>query len=503
MSEFIQYLPLALSIQNILTLLLGVIGGLILGATPGLSPTMAVALLVPFTFHMDPTTGLILLGAVYTATVAGGAISAILINIPGAPANIATLLDGHPMAKQGKSQTALYTCFISSLIGGLFGMLIMILFTPPLARIALKFGPSEMFWIAIFGITVMAGLSSGSIAKGLIGGMFGLLISTIGYSPLLGVPRFVFLEVLTGGVAIVPALIGLFAIPQVFSLAEKLDARHISRPEYKPEKGILLKTFIENIKMVKALSIGSVVGTIIGVIPGAGGQVSGLIAYDQIRKFSKKPESFGKGNPEGVAAAESANNAMVGPSLIPLLTLSVPGSPTAAVLLGGLLIHGLFPGPDLFLNNAPVTYAFIGSLVLAQLAMCIFGLTMSRYSYMVMSVPNLFMIAAVTVLAVFGTYSVQNSFEDVIVMFGLGTLMYIGNKFGFSAAPVVLGIILGPIAENNFLKGKLIAETDVGVFSYFFTGPMNIIIILLCAVSIAYSIYGEIRAFKRAKEKNE
>ena len=500
MSEFIQYFPLALTGTNLITLVLGVIGGLILGATPGLSPTMAVALLVPFTFHMDPTAGLILLGAVYTATVAGGAISAILIKIPGAPANIATLLDGYPMAQQGKSQTALYICFISSLIGGLFGMLIMILFTPPLAKIALKFGPSEMFWIAIFGITVMAGLASGSIAKGLFGGMFGLLISTIGYSPILGVPRFVFLDVLTGGVAIVPALIGLFAIPQVFSLAEKLDV-HIEMPDYRPEKGILLKTFIQNLKMVKALGIGSVVGTIIGVIPGAGGQVAGLIAYDQTRKFSRKPESFGTGNPAGVAAAESANNAMVGPSLIPLLTLSVPGSPTAAVLLGGLLIHGLFPGPDLFINNASVTYAFIGSLVLAQVAMCVFGLAMSRYSYKVMSVPNLYMIAAVTVLAVFGTYSVQNSFDDVIVMFSLGTLMYMGSKFGFSAAPVVLGIILGPIAEDNFLKGKMIAETDVGMFSYFFTGYMNIIIILLCAGSIAFSVYSEIRAFKQLKER--
>lgn len=500
MAEFFEYLPLALTFTNLLTLILGVIGGLILGATPGLSPTMAVALLVPFTFHMDPTTGLILLGAVYTATVAGGAISAILINIPGAPANIATLLDGYPMAQQGKAQAALYTCFISSLVGGLFGMLIMILFTPPLARIALKFGPSEMFWIAIFGITVMAGLSSGSIAKGLIGGMFGLLISTIGYSPLLGMPRFVFHDVLIGGVAIVPALIGLFAIPQIFSLAEKLDM-HIERPKYKPEKGVLLRTIVETLKMVKALGIGSVVGSVIGVIPGAGGQVAGLVAYDQIKKFSKNPESFGTGNPEGVAAAESANNAMVGPSLIPLLTLGVPGSPTAAVLLGGLLIHGLFPGPDLFLKNASVTYAFIGSLVLAQLAMCIFGLALSRYSYMVMNVPNLFMIAAVTVLAVYGTYSVQNSFDDVIVMLCLGSLMYIGNKFGFSAAPVVLGIILGPIAEDNFLKGKLIADTDVGAFSYFFTGPMNIIIILLCAASICYSIYGEIKAFKIAQEQ--
>ena len=500
MADFLQYFPLALTFTNILTMILGVIGGLILGATPGLSPTMAVALLVPFTFHMNPTTGLVLLGAVYTATVAGGAITAILINIPGAPANIATMLDGHPMAKMGKSQNALYMCFISSLIGGLFGMLIMILFTPPLARIALKFGPSEMFWVAIFGITVMAGLASGSIAKGLFGGMFGILISTIGYSPILGVPRFIFHDVLIGGVAIVPALIGLFAIPQVFYLAEKVYFQ-IERPDYKPQKGILLKTLIENLKMTKALVIGSVVGTIIGLIPGAGGQVSGLIAYDQIRKFSKKTQRFGKGNPAGVVAAESANNAMVGPSLIPLLTLSVPGSPTAAVLLGGLLIHGLFPGPDLFLNNASITYAFIASLVIAQLAMCIFGLAMSRYSYMVMGVPNLYMIAAVTVLAVYGTYSVQNNFADVIVMFSLGTLMYIGNKFGFSAAPVVLGLILGPIAEDNYLIGKLIAETDIGAFKYFFGGSMNMMIILLCAASIGYSVYGEIRAIKKVKEK--
>jgi putative tricarboxylic transport membrane protein len=496
MGEFLQYFPQALTPINLLVLILGTLGGLFLGATPGLSPTMAVALLVPFTFHMDSATGLILLGAVYTSTVAGGAISAILINIPGAPANIATLLDGYPMALQGHSQRALYICFISSLVGGLFGMVIMILFTPPLARIAIQFGPSELFWTAIFGITVMAGLASGSIFKGLIGGMFGLLISIIGYSPVLGVPRFVFTDVLTGGVAIVPALIGLFAVPQVFSLMEELYAE-TKKVDYRPKRGVLLKTIVENLKMIKALGIGSVVGTIIGIIPGAGGQVAGLIAYDQTRKFSKDPTLFGKGNPQGVAAAESANNAMVGPSLIPLLTLSVPGSPTAAVLLGGLLIHGLFPGPDLFQSHADVTYTFIASLVLAQFAMCLFGIMMSRYSYSVMRVPKLQMIAAVTVLAVFGTYSVQNSFDDVIVMFVLGTLMYIGRKVGFSPAPVVLGIILGSIAEDNYLKGKMIADTDVGMFTYFFTGSINVIIILLCAASIGYSIFSEIRAHRK------
>jgi len=498
--DFITYFPQALTPINLLVLVLGVIGGLFLGATPGLSPTMAVALLVPFTFHMEPATGLVLLGAVYTATVAGGAISAILINIPGAPANIATLLDGHPMAKQGQAQKALYYCFISSLVGGLFGMAMMIFFTPPLAEISMEFGPSEMFWIAVFGISVMAGLTSGSVLKGLIGGMFGLLVSVIGYSPMLATPRFVFHDVLTGGVAIVPALIGLFAIPQVFSLMES-SQKVASDVEFKPQKGILMKTIKENLRHVKALSIGSVVGSIIGVIPGAGGQVAGLIAYDQVRKFSKNPQSFGTGNPEGVAVAESANNAMVGPSLIPLLTLSVPGSPTAAVLLGGLLIHGLFPGPDLFREHAAVTYTFIASLVLAQIAMCVFGILMSRYSHSVMKVPDLEMAAAVTVLAIFGTYSVQNSFDDVVVMFALGTIMYIGRKVGFSAAPVVLGIILGAIAEDNFLKGKLIADTDVGVMVYFFTGSLNLIIIALCAASVGYSVFSEVRQYKKAKAR--
>lgn len=492
MSEFLHFFPNVFTSMNMLVLVLGTIGGLFLGATPGLSPTMAVALLVPFTFKMDPATGLILLGSVYTATVAGGAISAILINIPGAPANIATMLDGHPMALKGQSQEALYTCFASSLVGGLFGMAVMILFTPPMAQLAMQFGPPEMFWIAIFGITVMAGLSSGSIIKGLFGGMLGLLISTIGYCPMTGVPRFVFTDVLTGGVAIIPALIGLFAIPQVFSLVENLGVEY-TRSDYKPKKGILGKVVKNHFKHPKALTIGSIVGSIIGAIPGAGGQVAGLIAYDQNKKFSRNAKSLGTGSAEGVMVAESANNAMVGPSLIPLLTLSIPGSPTAAVLLGGLLIHGLFPGPDLFTNNADVTYTFISAMVLAQIAMCVFGIIFSRYSYLVMSVSNLMMLAAVTVLAVFGTYSVQNSFDDVIIMFGLGSIMYIGSKFGFSAAPLVLGIILGSIVENNYQRGKLIADTDVGVFSYFFTGTINVIVIALCVISIGWSIYTEIK----------
>ncbi|MFT5069957.1 MAG: hypothetical protein ACI9S7_001975, partial [Candidatus Paceibacteria bacterium] len=249
-----------------------------------------------------------------------------------------------------------------------------------------------------------------------------------------------------------------------------------------------------NLSRVKALAIGTVSGVVVGIIPGAGGQIAGLVAYDQVRKFSPDASKFGHGEPDGVIAAESANNAMVGPSLVPLLTLGIPGSPTAAVLLGGLLINGLFPGPDLFTVHAEVTWTFIGSLLLAQVFMLIIGLALSRSSsYWVMRVPSQYMAAAVTVLAVFGTYSIQNSYSDVVLMLVLGSLMYVLNKYGFSAAPIVLGIILGPIAEDNFSMGKMIAEVGEGVAPYFMTGPINLVLIFICLVSIGYSVWVEVK----------
>lgn len=496
--EFLEYLPQVFSGWNLLVLVIGTIGGLILGATPGLSPTMAVALLIPFTFHMPPITSLILLGAVYTATVAGGAVSAILVNIPGAPANIATILDGHPMAQKGRATEALHYCFISSLIGGVLGVLVLIFFTPVLADFALSFGPSELFWIALLGVTVIGSLGSKSVIKGLFAGAFGLWLSTIGYDPVLGEERFVFTDHLAGGINIIAALIGLFAIPQVLSMLETARAGR-KATMYDMEHHSIWRSIVHNVRRVRALVIGAVSGIVVGLIPGAGGQIAGLIAYDQNKKFSRHPERFGEGEPEGVISAECANNAMVGPSLVPLLTLGVPGSPTAAVLLGGLLIQGLFPGPDLFTLHAEVTWTFIGSLLIGQVVMAIAGLSISRYSRFVTRIPNHFMAAAVTVLAVFGTYSVQNNFSDVLVMMVLGTGMYFATKFGFSASPVVLGIILGPIAETNYMQGKLIAQSGEGVASYFLTGTTNLVLIGLCVASIVYSLISEIRAIRRRR----
>lgn len=290
MEQFLTYFPSAFSWGNLAVLILGSAGGLFFGAMPGLSPTMAVALLVPFTFYLPADTSLILLGAVYTSAVAGGSISAILLSIPGAPSSIATLFDGYPMAKQGRAQEALYTVFVSSLIGGVFGVLVMILFSPPMAEFAMRFGPPELFWTAIFGITVITGLSSGAMLKGLFGGALGMLLSTVGYSTLTGEPRFVIHEALNGGIALVPALIGLFAVPQIIDLMADSHVL-LEKLTFKPQKGMLRQVIKAHRRYLRTLSIGSLIGTIIGVIPGAGGQVAGLMSYDQTKKFDKNPRS--------------------------------------------------------------------------------------------------------------------------------------------------------------------------------------------------------------------
>ena len=491
--EFLNYFDNVFTVYHIALLVGGTFAGIILGALPGLSPTMSVALLIPFTFHMKPESGLILLGAMYTATVAGGAISAILVNVPGAPANIATAMDGHQMAKKGLAREALHYCFISSFVGGIFGVFILIFFTPPLARLSLEFGTTELFWIAILGITIIATIDSKSVVKGLLSGLFGLMLATIGDNPVLGVERFVFTDHLEGGVNIVVGLIGLFAMPQVLNLMEKYYSEKNAVLSSEGHSS-LMQSFRFVFSKLKALSIGSFVGSLIGIIPGAGGQIAGLVAYDQTKKVSSNQSNYGKGEPEGIIAAESANNSMVGPSLIPLLTLSIPGSPTAAVLLGGLLIHGIFPGHDIFTTNKEVVWTFIDSLIIAQIFMLIIGLFLSKHSAWIMKVPDNYMAGGILLLAVFGTYSIQNNYSDVLIMFSLGTLMYFGSKAGFSPVPVVLGIILGPMAERNFLIGNMIGNAKGNAFLHFTSGTINITLISICIISIAYGVYSSRKA---------
>lgn len=492
--EFLHYLGGVFTPLHFGILCLGTVGGLVLGALPGLSPTMAVALLIPFTFHLPAAAGLILLGAAYTATVAGGAVSAILLKIPGAPANIATVLDGHPMARDGQAARALQLCFVSSGIGGVLGIFVLIFFTPVLAEWALAFGPSHLFWMAILGITVIASLGARSPVKGLMAGALGLWISTIGFDQIQGVERFVFTDHLTGGINIIAALVGLFAVPQALRMLE-------GRGGGGELMALASHSVWRSVKFVfgrvRTLAIGSVTGILVGLIPGAGGQIAGLVAYDQTRRFSSAPERFGRGEPDGVIAAESANNAMVGPSLVPLLTLSVPGSPTAAVLLGGLLIHGIFPGSDLFETYPEVTWTFINSLLVGQVLMVVFGLWLSRLAARVIRLPENYLAAGVMALAVFGAYSVQHSYSDVLVMAALGVGMYFLEKFGYAAAPIVLGIVLGPIAERNFVQGRIIANAGDGMAPFFLGGGLNAALIALIVLSVASSVFWAVRQGRR------
>lgn len=490
--EFLAYFGPVFEPLTFLVLVGCTIFGLILGATPGLSPTMAVALAIPFTFHAPPVMGLIALGALYTGTVAGGAVSAILLKIPGAPANIATTLDGHTMASKGQGARALQLSFLASLIGGLIGVLLLIFLTPPLAQAALSFGPSELFWVAILGVTIIGTLGGGSVVKGLLAGCIGLWLSTIGFDDILGTQRFIFHSSLGGGINIIAALIGLFAIPQVISMFAKGRAlQDMQMINVQPHS--LIASVKEVISRARSWLIGTTVGSIIGLIPGVGGQIAGLVAYDQAKNFSPERAKFGTGHPEGIIAAESANNAMVGPSLVPLLTLSIPGSPTAAVLLGGLIIHGIFPGPDIFLYHPQVVWPFINSMLIGQILMCIFGLLIASYAARIAKVPPYVMAPIVLALAVFGAYSVQNSINDVFIMFVLGVGMYFLERYGYSAAPLVLGLILGPIAEGNFVEGSMIANAQNGVFVYFFTGWLNMLLIAIVIASISYSVWLERR----------
>lgn len=490
--EFLAYMGDVFTPINFGLLLIGTIGGLILGATPGLSPTMAVALLIPFTFRLDATQGLVLLGAAYTSTVAGGAVSAILLKIPGAPANIATTLDGHTMAKKGEGARALQLSFVASAVGGVFGVLLLIFLTPVLAKWALAFGPSHLFWLAILGVTVIGSLDSSSVVKGLLAGCIGLWLSTIGFDDIMGAQRFIFHSSVSGGINVIPALIGLFAIPQVISMFLK-GRREREAEVLSVRRHPITEAIREVFRRSRALTIGTLTGSFIGLIPGVGGQIAGLVAYDQSRRMSPERRKFGTGHSEGVIAAESANNAMVGPSLVPLLTLSIPGSPTAAVLLGGLLIHGIFPGSDLFENYPDVAWTFINSMLVGQILMCVFGLLVAGLAARVAQVPNAVMAAVVLGLAVFGSYSVQNSMGDVYVMMALGTGMFFLERFGLSAAPLVLGLILGPIAEANFIQGKMIANATSSTGAYFFTGLLNLTLIGLVVASVAYSVWMELR----------
>jgi putative tricarboxylic transport membrane protein len=450
---------------------------------------MAIAVLVPLTFSLKPASALILMGAIYTGAIYGGAYSAILLKTPGTPSAIATTFDGYPMAKRGDGDLAVTLACTSSVLGGLIGAMFLLLLAPPLAKIALAFGPVEYFWLAIFGLSLISALSEGHMVKGLIGGCFGMLLTTIGVAEVSADIRYTFgNQTLIGGIEPVSALIGLYCVPVLIDLVAT-PARHLKVSS--ESRGFRLREALSlswrhKFNLVRS----SVIGTIVGILPGAGGSIAGLVAYSEARRSSKRTDYFGTGEPEGVMASESANNATVGGGFIPTLVLGIPGTPPDAVILGALLVQGIRTGPRLFVGGeSSIVYVFIAGLFVATLLMLPTGLIIGRYAYrFIITVPKAVLVPTVAFMTIIGTYAIRNNMSDVVIMIVLGAIGWVLDRYGFKPSPIVLGLILSRIAEQGFVQGWTIGTARGSVAAEFFARPIALGIIAFIGVSMFYPV---------------
>ncbi|MGR5065763.1 tripartite tricarboxylate transporter permease [Photobacterium sp. DNB22_13_2] len=473
-------------------LVFGVLGGIILGALPGLTATMGVAILLPFTFGMEPTAALVMLIGVYIGGIYGGSIAAILLKTPGTPASAATVLDGHTLAAKGQAARALSISAVASFIGGLISTIVLIAIAPLLADFALKFNAPEYFALALFGLTIIASVSSKNILKGLLAGSIGLLISTVGLDPISSVPRFTFdVMDLYSGINVIPVLIGLFAISEGLNQLEKLHTQKKSAPP-KFDHKLLSK---KDLKTMLPTAIKSgLMGTSIGSVPGAGADISAFVCYNEAKRSAKNPDEFGKGSVHGLAAAEAGNNGVTGGSLVPLLTLGVPGDAVAAVLLGALIVQGLTPGPLLFSQNPEVVYGVFSSMLVANIVMLLIGLLGIRFFCRIIEVPKIIMIPIIIFLSVIGAYAINNSMFDVGIAIGFGLFGFILNKMEIPSSPILLAIILGPMAETNLRKSLLMFD---GSWSFLYERPIALAFIVLAV----FSVYSTMKLKKKQAQK--
>ena len=497
----LEGLMVALAPSYIFWLTVGVMMGMVVGTLPGLTATMGTALLVPFTFSLPTGEGLAMLGGLYVCAMFSDAIPAVLVNTPGTPSAMATAFDGHPMTLQGRGQEAIVAACFSSALGTLFGAACYLLLAWPMMSIALKFGPPEFFWLGVFALTIIGSLAGKSMMKGLAGGAIGLLISSVGISHAEEVSRFTFgIPELRGGVSLVAALIGVFAVPQVLSMIAELRKKD-SIAEYKPQPGVTWKTIVKVLSEPVHFFRSAVIGSFIGILPGAGGPVAALVSYNEAVRWSKDKSRFGKGDVRGVTASEIANNACAPASLIPLVTLGVPGSSPAAVIAGALMLRGLNPGPELFQSDGTLVFTFGWSLMLAGVMTFIVGTLFSPLMIRIVSIPLRLLAPLIFFLAVIGAYAIRNNIFDVYMMFGLGIFVFLVRKVGFHPGPIGLGIILGPIIEPALVQALYISKAS-SVGQVFFTGTVNIILIAVTILSIAFVALSRFkeRARQRAGE---
>lgn len=482
MSLFVQGLQNVLNFNVILVLILGTLTGITIGSLPGLTATMGVALVLPITFSMDPITGILLLIGVYFGSVYGGSITAILINTPGTPASAATAIDGYALAKKGDGNKALQVSTISSAVGGIMSVIILIFIAPQLANFALKFSAPETFALGLFGISIISSISGDSMIKGLIAGVLGLLIATIGIDPIGGFPRFTFGNMnLTSGVNLIPVMIGLFAASEAFkSMEDIFEKRNIN---VIVEKSNLSKKEAKG--LIPTILRSSLIGTFIGMIPGAGADIASFVSYNEAKRFSKDKEAFGKGALDGIAAPESANNAVTGGAMIPLLTLGIPGDSVTAVLLGALMVQGIQPGPLLFENSGDIVYTLFVGMLLANILILVIGLLGTRLFTKILLIPKSILSPIILVLCVVGSYSLGNNYFDVIIMLIAGIIGYFMSKAKFPASPVILGLILGPMMESNLRRALVMSKGDLSIF---YTRPITLVLLIIATLTLMIPI---------------
>jgi len=473
----------SISLSALLSINLGVFAGIVMGALPGIGVAMSVTVILPLVFGMETAHGLLLLLGVYCGGTYGGSITAILIKSPGAEAAVTTVIDGYELTKQGKSRKALDMAIIASTIGGIVSALALLIFAPLVARYILNFAPPEYFALGIFGLTIISSVSGKSPLKGLIVGIMGVLISTIGLDMFTGTSRLTFGNLyLSGGVALVPVIIGLFSIAEILTKAHELkDMKPYGRVKVSGSEGL---TWAEFKYSARTITRSSIIGTVIGAIPGAGAVIASFVGYAEAKRRSKNPELFGNGSLEGVAAAEAANNAVTSSSLIPMMTLGVPGSVVSAIVMGALLMNGLVPGISLFRDQPVMTYTVMVGMIIVNLVMLIQAKVLIGLIVKVTMVLPALLMVLVIVLSLTGTFAVNNTLHDIVVLGVAALFGYVLTKLGFPLPPIVLGMVLGPLAETALRQSLLISG---GSFSIFITRPISAIFLAICALSVFFA----------------
>lgn len=464
---------------------LGVATGIIFGAIPGLSTTMCIALFLPLTFSMDMYASMAILMGVYIGGVSGGLVSAVLINVPGTTASLTTCWDGHPMAQKGDAAKALGLGIVFSFLGGLFSIICLMLIAPQLAKVAIQFGNFELFALYFFALTMIVTMSSNNLIKGCISGFLGILAGMIGPSAVEMYPRFTFGSVqLEGGFQIVPVMVGIFAVSEMFMIAKqrvfKIDAevRKVKITGF----GFSIREFIEE-KWNFLRS--SVIGVLIGILPGIGGSLSSVLAYDMAKKASKTPEKFGTGINAGIVASETANNASIGGAMIPLLTLGIPGDGATAILLGAFTMKGVQPGPLVFVNNTDLMFFIFASLLVANVIMIICEFFSIRVFVKLLKIPKNILFPIIILLCAIGCYSINHRTFDVYTMIGFGVLGYLMKSWSIPLQPFILGFLLGFNAETQFRRALIYSD---GSYAEFFTHPISCLFLVAAAFSIVYAL---------------